>query len=64
MMYSRESKKKMYFERISAKGNETDFTTLMQLKKLKKEIGHSIFHKNNMKIQLLKSLKRILMKMN
>lgn len=26
-MYSRESKKKMYFERISAKGNETDFTT-------------------------------------
>ena len=27
LMYSRESKKKMYFERISAKGNETDFTT-------------------------------------
>lgn len=27
LMYSRESKKKMYFERISDKGNETDFTT-------------------------------------
>lgn len=26
-MYSRESKKKMYFERISDKGNETDFIT-------------------------------------